>query len=357
MIRSNLARLVVFVLFALPLLSIPSTAQMLRAAPVNDNFANRTIVGPRDLMNGSFTVASVQDATIQSGALPAEPVPSCAGGAFSFFDSVWFELQAAYDVDLVIDTFESALNNGATNDTVIAVYRSSSDSPTFGTLTESYCSQNGSGAGSLTWAPMLRGTLYLQIGTSTILNSTSSYQVDFGSRYELLNNNHFGTDTPNLNSWTVTRTGTTGDKAVCGAAVPRVVDSCVFRFKTSAVENSMLQQKLAGMNGLPHDTGPVIYSEFVLDVDYYTLRAQTDAKAILVVKFSDGTKQKDSHSLDAVGAIYVDPLTGTTPQTAIVRIKHTGKTGKPLFITSVKLYYAPGATGRYTELLLVPAAP
>lgn len=357
MIRSNFARLAILMLSGLPLLSLSSAAQAPRAAPANDNFANRTIVDPRALMNGSFTVASVQDATIQSGSLPAEPVPSCAGGTFNFFDSVWFELQAFYDVDLVIDTFESSLNGGATNDTVIAVYRSSSDIPTFGTLTESYCSQNGSGAGSLTWAPMLRGNLYLQIGTSTILNSASSYQVEFGSRYELLNNNHFGSDTPNLSGWTVTGTGTTGDKAVCGAAVPRVVDNCVFRFKTSAVENSKLQQKLPGMNGLPHDTGPIIYSEFVLDVDHYTLRAQTNATAILVVKFSDGTKQKDTRSLDAVGAIYIDPLTGSTPTTAIVRIKHTGKSGKALFITNVKLYYAPGATGRRDALLPVPAAP
>jgi hypothetical protein len=357
MIRSNFARFALLMLFALPTTVFSAAAQTPRAAPPNDNFANRIIVNPRALMNGSFTVASVQDATIQSGTLPAEPVPSCAGGAFSFFNSVWFELQAAYDVDLVIDTFESSLNSGATNDTVIAVYRSSSSTPTFGTLTEHYCSQNGSGAASLTWVPMQHGTIYLQVGTSTVLTSASSYKVEFGSRYELLANNHFGSDTANLNGWTVTGTGTTGDKAVCGVAIPRLVDNCVFRFRTSTVENSTLAQKLPGMTGLPHDTGPTIYSEFVLDVDYFTQRAQTNATAILIVKFSDGTKQKATRSLDAVGAIYVDPLTGTTPTTAIVRIKHTGKTGKPLFITSVKLYYAPGATGRREALLPVPAAP
>lgn len=99
-------------------------AQEPRVAPANDYFSNRRVLSAREVMNASLTIGSAQDATTQSG----EPMPSC--GAAS--DTVWFEINAPYQIDLVVDTFESSLNSGASNNTVIAVYRSVFPTPALG---------------------------------------------------------------------------------------------------------------------------------------------------------------------------------------------------------------------------------
>lgn len=309
-------------------------AQAPRVAPTNDNFANRRALTGREVMNAYIVIGSAQDATTQTG----EPVPSCGG----ISDTVWFEINAPYEIDLVVDTYESNLNSGTSNNTIIAVYRSSLPTPTFATLTPYYCSTGGSGAGSFTWVPLGAGKSYLQIGSQVALSSASSYVVDFGSRYQLLANTDFGDTVGVLDPWTVSGTNTNGDKVVC-KGVP--VD-CKFRFKTGPGEASILKYKLTGLDALPHDNGPTLYSEFHLSIDHDTDRAQSNATASVKVTFLDGSTDKASRSLDQVGAIFVDPPTGATPVKAVVKIKHTGTSGKPLFINQVFLRYAPGATGR-----------
>ena len=334
---------------------IPAAAQDAepRAAPANDNLAAYTIILPRDAMNRTVTINTVQDATEQTG----EPDPSCIAG--DIFDTVWFRIEAPYDIHLVVDTFASTINSSASNhNTVIAVYSSSTGGATFGALTEEYCSSGGSNAGTFTWVPLPAANYFLQVGSEVSLSSTSKYVVEFGSRYQLLTNTDFGTGVAVTTPWVVTGTGTIGDKVVCNAPVPRVVDACSFRFKTSATEASVLSYTFKNAAVLPHDTGPTRYSEFVLDVDYFTERAQTNTKASVQVTFQDGTKDKGSGTLGFAGAIYVDPDTGATPVKAKVKLVHTGTIGKPMYITEVRLFYAPGATGRGTAdaVLPVPAA-
>ncbi|MBK9122292.1 MAG: hypothetical protein IPM16_04100 [Chloroflexi bacterium] len=336
------SRVIVFVVTLLVLIG-SVRAQEPRVAPANDSFANRRLLTAREVMNATIVIGSAQDATTQTG----EPAPSC--GAAS--DTVWFEINAPFQIDLVVDTYESSLNGGASNNTVIAVYRAILPTPTLGSLLEYYCSTGGSGAGSFTWVPLGAGKSYLQVGSQVTLSSASSYSVEFGSRYQLLTNTDFGDTVKVLAPWTVGGTNTAGDKVVCkGAPV-----DCKFRFKTGPGESSSLKYKLTGLSGLPHDTGPTRYSEFHLSVDHDTDRAQTDATASVKVKFLDGSKDKGSRSLDQVGAIFVDPLTGATPDKVIVKIKHTGTSGEPLYINEVLLRYAPGATGR--GVLPVPAGP
>ncbi|MCC6564994.1 MAG: hypothetical protein IT298_04460 [Chloroflexi bacterium] len=318
-------------------------AQEPRVAPANDYFSNRRVLSAREVMNASLTIGSAQDATTQSG----EPMPSC--GAAS--DTVWFEINAPYQIDLVVDTFESSLNSGASNNTVIAVYRSVFPTPALGSLLEYYCSSGGSGAGSFTWVPLAAGKSYLQVGSQISLSSASIYKVNFGSRYQLLANTDFGDTVKVLTPWTVGGTGTTGDKIVCNGTP---VD-CKFRFKTGPGESSRLKYKLTGLETLPHDSGPTRYSEFHLSVDHDTDRLQTNATASVKVTFLDGSKDKGSRSLDQAGAIYVDPPTGATPIKVVVKIKHTGTSGDPLYINKVLLRYAPGASGR--DLLPIPAGP
>lgn len=325
-----------------------------RVAPANNDFANRTVVSARGMMNGTFTITTAQDATFQAG----EPDPSCTSGT-TISDTVWYEFTAPHDIYLVIDTAGSSLNSGSSSNTAIAVYSSSSGSPTLATLSEEYCSTGGTGAGWATWFPLDAGKYFVQVGSEVTLSTASTYVVEFGSRYQLITNTDFGTGVAVTAPWVVTGTGTTGDKVVCDAPVPRVIDACSFRFKTSATESSVLKYTFSNASALPHDVSPSIrYSEFVLDVDYFTERSLTNAKAIIQVKFQDGTVDKGIGTLGFAGAIYVDPDTGATPVKAIVKIKHTGKTGKPLYITEVRLFYAPGATGRdmVDAVLPLPAA-
>lgn len=353
--KTSLRTWIVVVAAALFLLVVPAGAQDAepRVVPANNDFANRTVVSARGTMNGSFTVTTAQDASFQAG----EPDPSCTSGT-TISDTVWYEFTAPHDISLVVDTAGSSLNNGSSSNTAIAVYSSSSGSPTLATLSEEYCSTGGSSSGWATWYPLDAGTYYLQVGSEVTLSSTSTYVVEFGSRYQLLTNTDFGTGVAVTTPWVVNGTGTTGDKVVCNAPVPRVVDACSFRFKTSATEASVLSYTFKNAAALPHDVGPTRYSEFVLDVDYYTLRAQTNTKATIQVTFQDGTKDKGSGILGFAGAIYVDPDTGATPVKAKVKLVHTGTLGKPMYITQVFLYYAPGATGRGAAdaLLPVPAA-
>ena len=147
---------------ALLLLMMPAAAQDAepRVAPANNDFANRTVVSARGMMNGSYTVSTAQDATFQAG----EPDPSCTSGT-TISDTVWYEFTAPHDIHLVIDTAGSSLNNGASSNTAIAVYSSSSGSPTLATLSEEYCSTGGSGAGWATWFPLDAGTYYVQVGS------------------------------------------------------------------------------------------------------------------------------------------------------------------------------------------------
>ena len=340
---------------ALLLLMMPAAAQDAepRVAPANNDFANRTVVSARGMMNGSYTVSTAQDATFQAG----EPDPSCTSGT-TISDTVWYEFTAPHDIHLVIDTAGSSLNNGASSNTPCRAPRSSAARTSLASRSESYCSTGVSGVGWPTSFPLDAGTYYVQVGSEVSLSTASTYIVEFGSRYQLLTNTDFGTGVAVTTPWVVTGTGTIGDKVVCNAPVPRVVDACSFRFKTSATEASVLSYTFKNAAVLPHDTGPTRYSEFVLDVDYFTERAQTNTKASVQVTFQDGTKDKGSGTLGFAGAIYVDPDTGATPVKAKVKLVHTGTSGKPMYITEVRLFYAPGATGRGTAdaVLPVPAA-